>query len=222
MPKYTHIIWDWNGTLLNDISASLASVNDMLDMRGMPHINIDFYKECIGVPIRKFYDRVFDMEKEDYSIIIKQYNEGYLRHLADCGLTDGAREAIERFKKCGMHQAVVSSSNNDQLCANIKKYGLDGSFDAVLGSADFYAGSKIERAKDYLAETGGESVKTLVIGDLEHDADMAKELGADCVLLTSGHEHILRLERAGVPLIDDLFELICYIESASQNKPIVD
>ncbi len=208
MPKYTHIIWDWNGTLLNDLSASLTSVNDMLDMRGMPHIDADFYKECIGVPIRKFYDRVFDMEKEDYSIIIKQYNEGYLRHLADCGLTRGAREAIEYFCSCGVNQAVVSSSNNDQLCANIIKYGLDGCFDAVLGSADFYAGSKIDRAKDYLEKTNGKSGRILVVGDLEHDADMAKELGADCVLLTSGHEHISRLNRAEVPLIDDLFALI--------------
>lgn len=208
MPEYTHIIWDWNGTLLNDLSASLTSVNDMLDLRGMPHINADFYKECIGVPIRKFYDRVFDMEKEDYSIIIKQYNEGYLLHLADCGLTDGAREAIEFFRSCGMHQAVVSSSNNNQLCANISKYGLVGCFDAVLGSADFYAGSKIERAKNYLEKTDGKSGRVLVVGDLEHDADMAKELGADCVLLTSGHEHISRLKRANVPLIDDLYALI--------------
>lgn len=208
MPEYTHIIWDWNGTLLNDVAASLASVNDMLDMRGMPHISIDFYKECIGVPIRKFYDRVFDMENEDYSIIIKQYNEGYLRHLADCGLTEGAREAIDFFASRGMRQAVVSSSNNDQLCMNIRKYGLEGCFDAVLGSADFYAGSKIDRAKDYLAKTGAKNGRILVIGDLEHDADMAKDLGADCVLLTSGHEHISRLQRAEVPLIDDLFALI--------------
>lgn len=208
MPEYTHIIWDWNGTLLNDLSASLTSVNDMLDLRGLPRIDADFYKECIGVPIRKFYDRVFDMEKEDYSVIIKQYNEGYLLHLADCGLTDGAEKAIEFFRSCGMHQAVVSSSNNDQLCANISKYGLEGCFDAVLGSADFYAGSKIERAKNYLEKTDGKSGRILVVGDLEHDADMAKELGADCVLLTSGHEHISRLERANVPLIDDLYALI--------------
>ncbi|MBQ2904033.1 MAG: HAD family hydrolase [Clostridia bacterium] len=208
MTEYTHIIWDWNGTLLNDVNASLSSVNDMLDMRGMPHIDLDFYKECIGVPIRKFYDRVFDMEKEDYSIIIKQYNEGYLRHLADCGLTDGAREAIEFFASCGMHQAVVSSSNNDQLCMNIRKYGLEDCFEAVLGSADYYAGSKIDRARDYLAKTGAENGGILVIGDLEHDADMAKELGADCVLLTSGHEHISRLRRADARLIDDLHALI--------------
>lgn len=208
MSKYTHIIWDWNGTLLNDVSASLASVNDMLDLRGMPHIELDFYKECIGVPIRRFYDRVFNMDKEDYSIIIKQYNEGYLRHLESCGLTDGAREAIDYFASCGMNQAVVSSSNNDQLCENIRKYGLENCFDAVLGSADFFAGSKIDRARNYLKKTGGEAAKTLVIGDLEHDADMAKELGADCVLLTSGHEHITRLKDAKVPLIDDLYALI--------------
>lgn len=212
MAKYTHIIWDWNGTLLNDLSASLKSVNDMLDLRGMPHIDADFYKECIGVPIRKFYDRVFDMEKEDYSVIIKQYNEGYLMHLEDCGLTEGSREAIDFFASCGMHQAVVSSSNNDQLCANIKKYGLEECFDAVLGSADFYAGSKIDRAKDYLEKTDGKSGRILVVGDLEHDADMAKELGADCVLLTSGHEHFSRLKRANVPLIDDLFALIEFVK----------
>ena len=208
MSGYTHIIWDWNGTLLNDVGASLASVNDMLEMRGMPQIDLDFYKECIGVPIRKFYDRVFDMEKEDYSVIIKQYNEGYLRHLSDCGLTDGAREAVDFFASCGMHQAVVSSSNNDQLCMNIKKYGLEGCFDAVLGSADFYAGSKIDRARDYLAKTGAEKGRILVVGDLEHDAEMAKELGADCILLTSGHEHISRLKNADATLIDDLFALV--------------
>ncbi len=210
MPKYTHIIWDWNGTLLNDIHASLSSVNDMLELRGMEHIDIDFYRECIGVPIIRFYERVFDMEKEDYSVIIKQYNEGYLYHLKDCDLTDGAREAIAFFNECGMHQAVVSSSNNEQLCKKVSDYGLGNCFDAVLGSADFLAGSKIDRARDYIRKTGGESGKILVIGDLEHDYDMAKELGADCVLLTSGHEHISRLKQTDAVLLDDLFELIDY------------
>lgn len=209
--RYTHIIWDWNGTLLNDVSASLASVNDMLKIREMPPIDIDIYRESIGVPIRKFYERVFDMEKEDYSIIINQYNNGYLKHLEACKLTDGAIEAIEYIRKNGSRQAVVSSSNNEQLCENIKKYGLDGCFEAVLGSADFYAGSKIDRAKAYLKKSGAKSENVLVVGDLEHDAEMAEELGADCVLLTSGHEHISRLEQTGAKLVDNLFELLDYI-----------
>lgn len=208
MLKYKYIIWDWNGTLLNDIGASLASVNDMLTQRGREPIDIDYYKECIGVPIIRFYEKVFDMEKEDYSIIIKQYNEGYLYHLKDIGLTDGAIEALEHFKNNGVNQIIVSSSNNEQLCMNAKKYGVYRYFDAILGAGDYFAGSKIERAEAYLCEKKAQKGEVLVIGDLEHDAEMANTLGADCILLTSGHEHLERLKNAKVPLIDDLFSLM--------------
>ena len=205
MAKYTHIIWDWNGTLLNDISASLASVNDMLALRGKPPMDIDFYKECIGVPIIKFYEKAFDMEKEDYSVIIKQYNEGYLRHLCDCSLSIGAVEMLELFKEQGIKQAIVSSSNNEQVCQNVKKYGIFDYFDAVLGASDFYAGSKIERAATYIGNN--KNSKVLVIGDIEHDAEMASQLGADCVLLSSGHENPERLYGAKATVIDTLYEL---------------
>lgn len=208
--KYTHIIWDWNGTLLNDIGASLASVNDMLAMRGKPPIDIDYYRDCIGVPIIKFYEKVFDLENEDYSVIIKQYNNGYLFHLNSCGLTDGAVEVLDYFAKKGIKQAIVSSSNNEQLQINVKKYGIFDRFDAVLGAADYYAGSKIERAVEYL-ETDEER-RVLVVGDLEHDAEMAAELGADCVLLTSGHENRERLFAAKARVISDLRELISIAE----------
>ena len=207
MFKYTHVIWDWNGTLLNDISASLASVNDMLALRGMPSMDVDYYRECICVPIIGFYEKAFDMENEDYEVIIKQYNEGYLKHLDECNLTDGVVEVIDYFEKNGVKQAVISSSNNDLLIKNVTKYGIFDRFDAVLGADDFYAGSKIERAENYL-KNSGENCRVLVIGDLEHDADMAQKLGADCVLLTSGHENRERLYAAKATVISDIRELI--------------
>ena len=208
--KYTHIIWDWNGTLLNDIGASLASVNDMLAMRGREPIGIDYYRECIGVPIIKFYEKVFDLPNEDYSVIIKQYNNGYLHHLRDCGLTENAVEVLDYFEGKGVKQAIISSSNNDQLCANVKKYGVFDRFEAVLGASDYLAGSKIERAAEYLDKSDGHRV--LVVGDLEHDAEMAADLGADCVLITSGHENRERLYSAKARVISDLRELISIAE----------
>lgn len=207
MVKYTHIIWDWNGTLLNDISASLASVNDMLALRGKPPMDINYYRECISVPIIGFYEKAFDMENEDYNLIIKQYNEGYLRHLDECKLTDGVVEVIDYFEKQGAKQAVISSSNNNQLIQNVTKYGIFDRFDAVLGAEDFYAGSKIERAENYL-KNSGENCRVLVIGDIFHDAEMAEKLGADCVLLTSGHENRERLYGAKATVISDVRELI--------------
>lgn len=210
--KYTHVIWDWNGTLLDDIGASLASVNDMLAKRGEPPMDKNRYKECMGTPIIRFYEQVFDLSKEDYASILAEYNAGYMYHLADCTLTDGAAEAIEKFAAAGVHQAIVSSSNSAQLCENAKKYGVFDKFEAVLGAADFKADSKIERARLYLAESA-EKGAVLVVGDLEHDAEMAAEIGADCVLLTSGHEHPERLKRSGAVIFDKIEELILFVEN---------
>lgn len=210
--KYTHIIWDWNGTLLNDIGASLASVNDMLAKRGEPPMDLTRYKECIGTPIIRFYEQVFDLSKEDYPSILAEYNAGYMYHLKDCSLTEGALNAVKKFADAGIHQAIVSSSNNAQLCENAKKYGVYGMFEAVLGAADFKADSKIERARAYLAESP-EKGAVLVIGDLEHDAEMAAEIGADCVLLTSGHEHPNRLKRSGAVIFDTIAELVAFVEN---------
>lgn len=209
--KYTHIIWDWNGTLLDDIGASLASVNDMLAARGEKPMDINRYKECIGTPIIRFYEQVFDLEKEDYSSILAEYNAGYMRHLADCGLTEGAEQAIADFAASGIRQAIVSSSNNAQLCENARKYGVYDCFEAVLGAADFKADSKIERARAYLARSGAEKGRVLVVGDLEHDAEMAAQIGADCVLLTSGHEHPERLARLGAVIFDKICQLISFV-----------
>ncbi len=204
--NYKYILWDWNGTLLDDVTACLNSVNDMLDTRGLERIDIVRYREVIGVPIIKFYEKVFDLEKYDYAEIIKDFNEGYIRHLDEARLSEGALELLEYFKECGCRQIIVSSSNNELLRKNTEKYGVTQYFDAILGSEDFFAGSKIERAKKYIAENGAGRV--LAIGDLEHDYELAAETGADCILLASGHDKKERLEKTGAEVVDSLTEVI--------------
>ncbi len=202
---YKYILWDWNGTLLDDVSASLASVNDMLAARNMPPLDITRYRDCIGVPIEKFYRRVFDLEKENYAEILQQYNEGYIYHLRDCALAPGSLKLLEKFRQAGCRQAIVSSSQYDQLSENVAKYGVSSYFDAILGARDYFATSKIERALGYLE--AHEPGKALVIGDLEHDAQMADELGADCILLTSGHEKLSRLIDSGAAVCSGMDEI---------------
>ena len=204
--KYSCIIWDWNGTLLDDVNACLDSVNDMLTKRGLKNIDMDRYREVIGVPIRKFYEKVFDLEKYDYEEIIKDFNEGYIRHLNEVKLSDGAEELLEYFRRQGAKQIIVSSSNNSVLRANTEKYGVSGYFDEILGADDYYASSKIERAVDYLDRNG--CGKALAFGDLEHDYELAKQTGADCVLLASGHDSRQRLKKTGAIVINSLREIL--------------
>ena len=107
--NYKYILWDWNGTLLDDVTACLNSVNDMLDSRGLERIDIVRYREVIGVPIIKFYEKVFDLEKYDYTEIIKDFNEGYIRHLDEAHISDGAVELLEYFKELGVHGEEVEA-----------------------------------------------------------------------------------------------------------------
>ncbi len=211
--RYTDIVWDWNGTLLCDVDAALASVNDMLRRRGSDEIDIERYRECIGVPIIRFYEQVFNLQNEDYPSLIAEYNEGYLLHLKECSLTSGVPEILQKIADSGARQIIVSSCEKNQLLESVKRYGIDGYFDAVIGSDDFFAGSKIEKAQDWFLANSSANTRALVIGDLAHDKELALAIGADCVLLSCGHEHRARLEEAGVPVynnVHNIWKIIAY------------
>ena len=197
MKKYSLLIWDFNGTLLDDVGAALASVNDMLERRQKKPINLEEYRLYIDVPIRHFYERVLDLDNEDYQAVLKEYQTGYELHLKECGLTDLVQSALDMAKTNGIPQVVLSSSEQNQLKRLLKKYNIEEYFDAVLGSDDFLAGSKVERAKRYIDENKIDCTRTLVIGDLVHDFEVAQAIGAQCLLLTSGHHDRERLENTG-------------------------
>ena len=57
MSRVRYLVWDWNGTLLDDTFACCAAVNEMLSVRGLPSIDLDFFRSRFAFPSRRFYDR---------------------------------------------------------------------------------------------------------------------------------------------------------------------
>src|SRR5262245_43055202 len=51
-----HVIWDWNGTLLNDVTHAIDTINFLLEPRGLPLMSIERYREIFGFPIRRYYE----------------------------------------------------------------------------------------------------------------------------------------------------------------------
>ena len=56
MDPYTHIIWDWNGTLLDDAWLCVDVMNGMLRERRLPTRTLDQYKEVFDFPVRNYYE----------------------------------------------------------------------------------------------------------------------------------------------------------------------
>jgi phosphoglycolate phosphatase len=205
--KYKHVFWDCNGTLADDSEAAYKSVNDLLAKRGMAPITMEQYYSYVDTPIIKFYERIFDLSCVNYDEILKDFQEGYVLHLPETGLMADAVNVLKHFRDRGLDQTIISSCEQNQLLSYTALFGISGFFGAILGASDFLAESKIERAKQYMHEQAIVPDSIIMIGDTLHDYETAKALGADCILIASGHQSEETLKSSGVPVIHSLREL---------------
>ena len=203
--KYSHVFWDWNGTLLNDLEWSFNVLNRMLTRRRMkPLQNISAYHQVFGFPIKEYYRKIgFDFEKEPYEEVAQEFVELYYKDkTGGCLLNDGAKELLELLKKNGIKQVVLSASKESNLIEQIDDFQISNYFHDILGIKDIYGSSKVEIGCDYVCR---ESVyKGVLIGDTNHDYEVAKAMGVDCILIASGHQSKERLLECGVPVLDNL------------------
>lgn len=202
------VIWDWNGTLHDDARASWMSVNDMLARRDMPLITFEQYSSYIETPIIGFYRHIFDLDKISFDQIAEEFHSGFALHMEGYGLMPGAAQVLEQLHAAGVKQAIVSSSEKNLLMDYAGRYDILHYFDAVLGADDLEAGSKVERAQAYMARCGISPDRTLVVGDLLHDAEMAAAIGARCLLVAKGHQIRAHLEPGGSEVADDISQVI--------------
>ncbi len=79
--RYKYVFWDWNGTLVNDVYAALASVNDILLRRGREPIDIERYYSLVATPITLFYIELFKPDKADLDALFPEFHAGYDRYL---------------------------------------------------------------------------------------------------------------------------------------------
>lgn len=212
MKEYKVIIWDFNGTLIDDIHATLASVNDMLTRRNQDIIDFSTYSKTVDTPIWKFYEAVFIKGSITPEEAVKEFNEGYDKHLRENPLMEGAKEMLSFYQSLHKHQLIVSASNINKVRKSLGALGISEYFTEVLAMSDYNAGDKTFLAREYLEKNSISPSDAVVIGDCVFDFRMAQEIGADAILNTRGHQARTELSETGAPIIDDLAELKDFIK----------
>ena len=214
MKKYTHLIWDFNGTILNDVAHSMECTNCLLRERDLPVIpDLDTHRDRELFPIIESYRALgFDFEKEDYyTVLAPQWVALYKAGEHLCDTQHGVRETLALVKEMGIDQLVLSASQRQLLSEQLDRLGITGCFSEILGLDNIYAGSKTEIAIAWRRQHP--DAVPLLVGDTHHDAETAEAMGADCVLYTGGHQSKKRLSVHGKPLIDDIRDIVKYLES---------
>jgi len=211
MAKYTHLMWDFNGTIFDDAQAGIDAVNKMLSERGLPIIESrERYKEIFDFPIEDYYKGLgFDFDREPYEYLAPIWVDLYNKNAEHADLCPGVRETMERVREMGVEQSVLSACELGMLQRYLKKLGVEGYLSEVMGLDNIHARSKLALAYDWIEKNKG--ARVLMIGDTTHDFETAEALGADCVLYAGGHQCREKLERCGCPVIDSIGEIINYL-----------
>lgn len=203
--KYQHVIWDWNGTLLDDGLASAQAVDRMLRNRNLGSITLEEYRNRITYPvIQLYYEAGFDFTNESYEDMCEEYFRYYKENAAAVSLHEDAVGLLSWLKGRGVRQHIVSASEYGILVAQIVHYGIRDYFDTISGQKDKRGDSKEHLARELMASLDTHPEKVLLIGDTIHDFEVAGHIGAQCFLVSNGHCSEERLLATGAPVFPNL------------------
>jgi len=206
--NYKHIIWDWNGTLLDDVSFCVEIINGLLSKRHLPQISRDYYREVFTFPVRKYYEKIgFDFFVEPWENVSTEFITTYETLRSCCSLMPGGIQTLRCVSEKGLSQSILSASKQTYLLSAIQEYHLDGIFTAINGLDNHHAASKVDIGKSFITNHDLHPSNFLLVGDTVHDAEVAAAMGVDCCLIPNGHQTQERLAACGVPVINSLINI---------------
>lgn len=104
------VLWDWNGTLLNDLQLSIQALNRLLAENGYPQqFDTRAYRKIFGFPIQDYYRRAgFDFSRHPYDRLAQRYMEMYIPASEGCRLSP-------RRKGCACAAAKTGDAAGDSV-----------------------------------------------------------------------------------------------------------
>ena len=208
------IIWDWNGTLLDDTELCYTIANEMRIRRGLAALpDIDAYRSVMGFPIVDYYRRMgYTFENETYDDVSVEFVCMYIQRCDTCKLHEGAVAVLEKLAAMGIRQTLLSATGQDRLTEQVAQHGAILPFlTDVIGMPDNLAHGKAALADAFLKREGIDPAGVLFIGDTDHDYAVASSVGGRVLLLGNGHQTPDKLLATGAPVLADIRNVPLYI-----------
>ncbi|SFS67544.1 HAD family hydrolase [Saccharopolyspora flava] len=202
-----HIVWDWNGTLLDDNHAVVSAVNEVCTAFDREHIDIDEWRSLYERPLSKCYEQLLrrELDDQDWARIDVLYHDNYRGLLDTCGMAEGVPHALDDWAAAGGSQSLLSMWFHDELVDLVTARGLHERFARMDGlRSSIGGGSKAAHLREHLRAQQLDPAEVVLIGDVLDDAHAADEAGARCVLVTTGVMDRAKLETAGHPVVDSI------------------
>lgn len=205
------LIWDWNGTLLDDVNANVEVINKMLLKRNLPLLELNRYKDIFCFPVKQFHIRIgIDLDKESIEEVSAEYMKLYKSYESSLELNADVLFILDWINSKNINQYILSAAGKEDLLRMLDRFHLTDKFKGIYGSENICATGKIGIGQKLIKDNSLNPDKTLIIGDTLHDAEVAKALGVNCILYTGGHNSydLLKSESEIITSLKDILTRI--------------
>jgi phosphoglycolate phosphatase-like HAD superfamily hydrolase len=209
-----HVVWDWNGTLFDDIDAVVGATSEIFEPYGFGPFTVEDFRGFYTRPIWVAYESLLGRALEDgeWERLDAAWHDSYHRLMERCGLAADARPTLDALTDAGHSQSLLSMWRHEWLVPTVARLGLAPAFRRVDGLVSGEAGgSKADFLVRHLGALAVDPAEVIMIGDSVDDALAARRAGVRAVLYAGGMQRRADLERVGVPIVDRLSDFATHI-----------
>jgi phosphoglycolate phosphatase len=190
------IVWDWNGTLIDDLKETVIANKEALTQLGYEQISHEFYKNNFALPVDIYY-KAIGIRPCDYAKFSELFLAGYRRRIPSMSLYDQVIPYLSQTKAMGIKHIILSAYEHNGLTEWLDSMDLLSHFDGVFGAHNSSGQCKKNAGKRMVSAMNLDINHCVYFGDTLHDAHVAKYLGITPLLLASGHNDEARLNTVG-------------------------
>jgi len=203
-----YIIWDYNGTMLDDVWLCVDTINDMLLERNCKPVTTENYRTEFDFPVQNYYARVgFNFDKESFDIVGEEFITRYNLRISELKLHAGIAELLAELHCLGFKQSVLSARKETELRAELHNLGLSQYFEHISGLGNNLAHSKLQNGLNLRKRIPHSDSQITLIGDTLHDFHTAEAMGVRFIGLAHGHHSAEKLGRSRSDIFKNVSEL---------------
>ena len=174
----------------------------------MDTITLEKYREIFGFPVKDYYLKLgFNLEKEPFEESGLEFIKGYENRRYDAQLYPQVIPLLIELRARGISHSILSAQHQTLLDDLTQYYNIRDYFIGIIGLDNHYAHSKVANGIEWVKQINVSPKEILLIGDTDHDCEVANAIGVDCILVSHGHQSYSRLIKTGAPVINNLTEM---------------
>jgi phosphoglycolate phosphatase-like HAD superfamily hydrolase/8-oxo-dGTP pyrophosphatase MutT (NUDIX family) len=212
---FKNLIFDWSGTLVDDMSPVIEATNVVLGKYGIAPYDREGFRRSFRLPYHEFYEELLP------GVALTEL-EAHFRPAFD-GATSlvtvlpHAREKLEWAKQRGMRLFVLTSMDPTAFARQLNEFEMKDFFEET------YSGviDKRELIAHILEKHSLHKDETAFIGDMTHDIETARHGGISSIAVLTGYHHaeVLAAVRPDIT-VPDLGVLVKLFDRRKADRPI--